>query len=710
MEDETRVRGALVGVLAVLALCLLGPASAAAAPTWLAPQGLADAVQTAYSPTVAAAPDGTVLATWARSDGPQIRIQARVRPPGGEFGPAVSLSAPGADALQPVPAFDAQGNAIVVWSRAGRVEGALRPAGGEFAAARVVSPETESASAPTIAFDARGDATIAWAGVSGTSPNLTYRVRARTWRADGGFGEPQQLTSATMASANEALNFGSIKLAADGLGSVFAVWAFFSSSPPSPSEPLGRSASSIGAAVQPAGGSFALPATTLASGEEWITPGWQVRSPAIAVDRGGNALVIWSQLMSVGGMQSIEAKARPVGGTFQPTAEIVYGPGPQAFEPSVAFDDAGNAVAVWLGQTGGKASVLAAERSAGGGFGAPRVLSTPGVLASYPDLAITARGEALVAWVRGGTSSQIEAVARPPGGSFSAPRPVSPVAGEINLVSPTLAADGQGDAVAIWQLLDGQYIPELAGYDAVGPALVGLSVPDRGAAGVPLSFSVSPRDVWSPLAATSWSFGDSGTASGTAVAHTFTTGGEHLVTVTASDAVGNTSSASRSIAIAAPAPAPAATEGPVVSHLRQSHRRWREGGKLARISVGSRHGRGGKGRHRPPVGTSFTFSLNHSAKVGFSFARHLPGRKAGRRCVPQTRRNRRHRACRRIATRGNLAVAGKKGPNRVRFEGRLSRTKRLGPGRYTLTIIASDAAGRRSAPRRLDFTVVGRRR
>ena len=46
------------------------------------------------------------------------------------------------------------------------------------------------------------------------------------------------------------------------------------------------------------------------------------------------------------------------------------------------------------------------------------------------------------------------------------------------------------------------------------------------------------------------------------------------------------------------------------------------------------------------------------------------------------------------------------GAQKVAFEGRLSRTRRLSAGTYTLTIVARNAAGRRSLPAQLTFKIV----
>jgi hypothetical protein len=46
------------------------------------------------------------------------------------------------------------------------------------------------------------------------------------------------------------------------------------------------------------------------------------------------------------------------------------------------------------------------------------------------------------------------------------------------------------------------------------------------------------------------------------------------------------------------------------------------------------------------------------------------------------------------------------GLNKVRFQGRVTRTKKLKPGSYKLGITATDAAGQKSPVRSLSFTIV----
>jgi hypothetical protein len=130
--------------------------------------------------------------------------------------------------------------------------------------------------------------------------------------------------------------------------------------------------------------------------------------------------------------------------------------------------------------------------------------------------------------------------------------------------------------------------------------------------------------------------------------------------------------------------------------VSQSNARWREGNRLATYSR----------TRRPPVGTTFSFVLNQRSTVTFAFTQQVGGRKVGGKCVAQTNRNRRSPSCKRTVTQGTLTFIGRSGLNKIAFQGRISRTKRLPLGAYTLQITAVNSAGKRSSPRSLNFTIV----
>ena len=134
---------------------------------------------------------------------------------------------------------------------------------------------------------------------------------------------------------------------------------------------------------------------------------------------------------------------------------------------------------------------------------------------------------------------------------------------------------------------------------------------------------------------------------------------------------------------------------PRVTNATQSHARWRRGRHLATLTK----------KHKPPIGTSFSFALNEAASVSFAFTQKLGGRKANGKCVVPTKHNRRKLACKRTVVKGTLHFTAHTGTNRVFFQGWITASKKLALGRYTLVITAANAAGR-SAPQSLSFTIV----
>jgi hypothetical protein len=92
--------------------------------------------------------------------------------------------------------------------------------------------------------------------------------------------------------------------------------------------------------------------------------------------------------------------------------------------------------------------------------------------------------------------------------------------------------------------------------------------------------------------------------------------------------------------------------------------------------------------------------------VRFAFAQLLSGRKVNGKCVVQTARNRSHKACTQSVPRGSLSFRAGAGLHRLSFQGRLTRTSKLKPGTYTLTITATNAVGQRATKTLRPFTIV----
>lgn len=146
-------------------------------------------------------------------------------------------------------------------------------------------------------------------------------------------------------------------------------------------------------------------------------------------------------------------------------------------------------------------------------------------------------------------------------------------------------------------------------------------------------------------------------------------------------------------------PAPSPILAPILSSLGQTAKTWREGKLLAQLSSS-------KGKPKTlPIGTTFSFGLDQPARVTFTFTRSVRGRRVGKRCVAQTSKNQHKRRCTRTVIAGTLGFSGHAGRNKVRFQGLLSKHKKLKPGSTYTLLVTATASGKRSRTGTLRFTI-----
>lgn len=650
-------------ILVCLGFALLGPASVWAAPTWLSPASLSES-GTPEDPDVAVDAAGDVIAVWSSFNGLTRAVQAATRPAGGSWGAPVQLSEQGEEAGLPRVSVNSQGYAVAVW-RTGEiahavVKAAVRPtAAGAWSAAVELGQGGYATPEQQVAIDSSGKAVVAWISQL-ENPGVAHLETA--------FHEPGGAWSAPVAISGTK-SPGQPRLAVDSRGDFTAIWGGFNV---------------IESAELPTG----------ASG--WNAPSvlteLDTGSPALAADPAGDVVASWIYAIS-SSERLIEGAAKPAGGSWG--APVTLSPVREAVgEPDVAIDSAGDGVAIWSasGPGGGNPVVLAAFKPVSGTWQPPTELAegiTPEIAAR---VAFTSQEQALAVWwgVAGADNAIESSVGDLAGAGW---QPAVPISGAVPYSSqPRIGVDGQGDAVAIWELGYGfgSSVIQAAGYDAAGPQLGTPSIPSSGVAGEPVSFSVSPLDVWSALGATSWNFGDETAATGTNVTHTYSKAGVYRVTIAAADVLGNSTSVTGAIAITRHPPTP-----PTITRARESAATWREGDKLASISR----------QRRPRVGTTFSLTLDQDATLSFAFSRWVEGRKVKGRCLARTRRNGHKRPCGRAVPAGVLSFHAHSGSHKVFFEGRLSHSKQLPRGAYTVKITASNAEGR-STPRQLRFRIV----
>lgn len=121
----------------------------------------------------------------------------------------------------------------------------------------------------------------------------------------------------------------------------------------------------------------------------------------------------------------------------------------RATSPKIAFDGAGNAVAVWLQNPGFDRAVYAAS-----GWLSDERISTGEVF--YPKVVLMPGGHALAAWteldtsVPPGTGYTIQSNRYTSGAGWGPPGPISSSGGLIGTGMPSLSVGPNGEAFAIW--------------------------------------------------------------------------------------------------------------------------------------------------------------------------------------------------------------------------------------------------------------------
>jgi len=272
-------------------------------------------------------------------------------------------------------------------------------------------------------------------------------------------------------------------------------------------------------------------------------------APRVAVEGTGGTTAVWSR--SAGRRTMIEMATRKPNSSVWSPAKQLFPTAPSGFLPQIAVNRRGDGVLLWFttGQSG--SSLVTSTRRLGGRWSPPLPLRTSGAEPANPQVALDSQGDAVAVWTQQiGASARVRAANLPAGGTgWSAPRSLSRAGADA--VLPQVALDGDGDGAVTWAGQEfGTFVVQTAGFDATGPALLGLTMPASARVGARVTFSVAPLDVWSAVRSIRWSFGDGSTGSGKLTGHTYRQSGRYPVDVTATDSIGHVRTVRRVITIA----------------------------------------------------------------------------------------------------------------------------------------------------------------
>jgi hypothetical protein len=479
-----------------------------------------DPATNATPPALAGNAAGVVAAAYSQDN----HVYARIKPTGtATFGAPSPLG--GVHAESPAAAVAADGTVTVAWQEANPCVGssvwiATAPPGGAFG-----SPVKISANAflPHLAVAPDGTVMVLYSRDIGS---CKHEVRVQI-RPRSGSPEDTPISDAAYGSANST----DAAIGIDDNGNAYA--AFPQSLSVSPFTEVLR------IARRPAGGSWT--ATTYTAS--------QPSDSVLAVAPDGHVIVANDTRIPAGWATEVRSLA---------PGESTFGPPQTVTDTSDNDPLAGAAIA-----NGGAAAITTSHHltvRATGTAMFPTATAAAGVPVSASDLfpSFTANGEFVLFDVEqpsGSTEYALAARVQPTPGDPLGPMQATGLTSDAT-GDPVLAPFGTNDVAAGWEHRpDGAstFRAGIAMGDGAAPVLGAVSAPQTGPAGSALAFTVAPTDELG-IADVQWGFGDGAQVTGTDTTHAFAMPGASTWSVTASDVIGNTASASGGLTIEPPPP------------------------------------------------------------------------------------------------------------------------------------------------------------
>ncbi len=292
----------------------------------------------------------------------------------------------------------------------------------------VENDNTGNAFFPQVAVDAGGNALAVWSQSDGVRDNIW----ASRYAAGAGWGAPELIETRNTGSALYP------QVAFDAGGNALAVWS-----------QSDGTRYNIWANRYTAG--FGWGAAVLIENDNLGSANF----PQVAFDAAGNAFAVWEQ--SDTSRRNIWVNRYTAGAGWGTATKIENYDDGEAIAPQIAFDAAGNALAVWQHSDGTRYSIRAARYTAGVGWGtADLIESDDWAQATSPQIAFDAAGNALAVWQQQTQASRYDIWAnRYTAGAGWETAALIETADDGQALSPHIAVDTSGNAIAVWHQSDG---------------------------------------------------------------------------------------------------------------------------------------------------------------------------------------------------------------------------------------------------------------
>jgi len=390
----------------------------------------------AYDPNLALDAAGNAMAVWYQYDGSGFSLFAsRYEAADGQWSAAVAIESRIEGVEDPSLAFDHLGNAVVVWEQSDGNQKSIYANRYSLASAGWGQPQllefgSAAVADPRVALDASGNAIALWRQRDGSSYSL-YASRYSSVTDDWGM---PQLIEDLSASVSKA------QLAVDAAGNALAVWQQSGTSTDIYANRYSVASDHWGLAVP----------IDNARGRADV--------PQVAIDPFGDAWAVWQQYdgnnrYSIFGNRYDAASDRWLGA--QLIEDIDSG---HAYEPQLDLDGSGNAQVVWRQSVAAKYRIYSRRYQAGAGdWGVIASLEDSQADDAYnPSIALSDDGNAIVVWKQDdGTANRIYANRYSVLDDRWSTAELVDVELGNHSYQPTIVINQNAEAVAIWYHNDG---------------------------------------------------------------------------------------------------------------------------------------------------------------------------------------------------------------------------------------------------------------
>jgi hypothetical protein len=373
-------------------------------------------------------------------------------PEGPQWGTPKLMENRPADAIRPQIAIDAMGNAVAVWDQSNTpgsdsddIWARRRDAQGEWGAA-VLLEENEPGDCfgAQIGIGADGSAVLVFLQEPQDQDEEThFSIWAVRHTPSGGWepAECIQSDDPECAESNAVGDAGQPQVAVDPRGDAVVVWTQFDADDES----------------------LSIWSNRFTTGDGWSGAG-PVESdindlvvPQVAMDANGYAIAVWERVDNNDGRSDVWSKRQTPTGDWVGSQPVEVNDSGNAWFPQVGADPEGNAIAVWQQQTDGTRFDIWSNRylaSTQKWGDAERIEHEDAGDAEKPQVAMDGNGNAIAVWVQsGGDRPGIWSNRHTPNAGWGDATPIGP-SHLVSARAPQVAADPEGNAVAIWVQFD----------------------------------------------------------------------------------------------------------------------------------------------------------------------------------------------------------------------------------------------------------------